>query len=89
MLVPVGHLAAFAAILLVGALLKVRRLGRLLALAIAFGAAVPLWYVPGSVFPEALRYTGWGNFILGFSPVAAAGLLVLLAYRKASSGAAA
>jgi len=82
LLFPVGTLAAVAAILLASFARRARWTVRVFAGAMAFAASIPLWFVPSNFFPSALRYTGWGNFVVGFLPSLIIGGLALWLLRR-------
>jgi hypothetical protein len=68
LLFPVGTLVAVLIVLLIASLRTVRGAIRIGVCLFAFAASVPLWFLPGNIFPVTLYNTGWGNFIIGFLP---------------------
>ena len=85
-LFPVGTLVAVVMVLLIASLRAVRWPIRIGVALLAFGASIPFWFLPGNLFPAALRHTGWGNFIIGFLPSFTAGCLAFyLSLRRGSA----
>jgi hypothetical protein len=82
LLFPLGTLVAVAAILLASFARRAQLGVRVFAGAVAIAASIPFWFVPSNVIPPALRYTGWGNFVVGFLPSLAVGCLVLWLFRR-------
>jgi hypothetical protein len=76
LLFPVGQLVALTVAAIAAWRVSSSWLWRSLIFASSAGLAFALWFVPGDVFPSAVRTTGIGNFVLGLVPpvlVAAAG----------------
>ena len=76
LLFPLGTLAALAAILLLAFWRSSRPFVAMAAVLAGLAVSIPFWFVPGTFFPAALRYTGWGYFLVGFLPSFATGALV-------------
>ena len=68
LLLPVGQVAAVCAVALLGLAFAGMRDARLVSLLAALAVCAIVWLVPGKYFPELLRYSGWGNFIIGLLP---------------------
>lgn len=78
LLFPLGTLVAVVGILVISSLRTVRWSVRIVASLFTLATSIPFWLVPGNHFPAALRYTGWGNFIVGFLPSFILGTFALL-----------
>jgi hypothetical protein len=85
LLFPIGTLVAVVTLLLIASLRAARWHIRIVATLFAFVASIPFWFVPGNLFPAALRYTGWGDFIVGFLPSFTTGGLALLFFVRSGS----
>ena len=84
-LFPIGTLVAVVTLLLIASLRAARWPIRIGVTLFAFAASIPFWFVPGNLFPAALRYTGWGNFIVGFLPSFTAGGLAFVCFVRRGS----
>jgi hypothetical protein len=68
LLFPLGTLFSVAFSQLVVRYFSIKAGPRFLGIALAVGSVLPLWFLPGSSFPEFLRYSDWGNFLMGAAP---------------------
>jgi hypothetical protein len=70
-----GQLIGFVGLLY---LMVSKRFPRLFAIAVFLVFSASLWILPPASLPYWLRYTGWGNLLLGLSPFLT---LILLHWR--------
>ncbi len=70
-----GQIIGFVGLLY---LMVSKRFPRLLAIAVFLVVSASLWILPPASLPDWLRYTGWGNLLLGLSPFVT---LILLHWR--------
>lgn len=87
--VPVCQLSALVAMILLTtrAFRTLAPFRRWLSVVLAALICVPIWHVPGNYFPEILRYSGWGNFVIGLFPPLLVGGVAICAmwYTKPAS----
>lgn len=82
LLFPVGTLLALVVLFVICHLLSSRWPVRLLTISLAFVVSLPFWYLPGDALPNVARYSGWGNFAVGFVPSLLVGALVIWLFHR-------
>ncbi|KGQ19255.1 hypothetical protein LF41_2901 [Lysobacter dokdonensis DS-58] len=84
LLYPAGTSLSLIAVLTLGIVCRIRGLGVMCSLAVAFAASLPPWFLPYDAIPAVMRNTGWGYFLIGFAPSVVAGGLVVFLFRRTS-----
>lgn len=79
---PLGQILALVAIVCVAAFMHLGQLATIAAMIVGIVGAIVLWFLPRSIFPEQLRYSGLGYFLSGVIPAMLFGFIVVALKRK-------
>jgi hypothetical protein len=81
-LFPVGTIIALLALAGLASLFIYSRPVAIAAYFVAIAVSIPFWIIPGDFLPISIRYSGLGNFCIGFIPSFIFGSIVLYIFRR-------